>query len=268
MTDLDAEEMPIIQYWHDESVPDRIGELVRTFGERNPDLRHAIFNRSEAEAFIASHFSEREVAAFRACAVPAMQADYFRYCAVFVGAGIYADADLRCLTSLRALLDEPGVLFGRHGVRRELVRMLYGWPYELGPYQAVGNGFFAFREVHHPLLSTAIEIATANIEQRIADGPRGVWLTAGPGIFTSMYLLRRLDSVDAFIRYSAGTVLEPSARLFCEIVEGPARLEPLFAGVAIRPRAESYTWARPVEVPRPPSGPRVHWMKFKGSIFN
>jgi hypothetical protein len=110
-----------------------------------------------------------------------------------------------------------------------------------------------------------IEIATANIERRVADGGRGVWLTAGPGIFTSMYLLRRLGSVDAFIRYTADTILAPSAPMFCEIVGDVMTVESLLDRVTIRPRSESHGWARPVV--GPPSERVNGWRTVRESIF-
>lgn len=259
----------IVQYWHSERPPELIVETLTSFPEHNPALQHLVFDEATADAFIAEHFSARELTAFRSCAVPAMQADYFRYCAVFAMGGIYADADLRCVAAMRPLLDDHGggILFGRQEPSSPAISALYRWPYAVGPYQAIGNGFFAFPQPNHPLLGAAIEIATANIEARIADGALNIWLVAGPGIFTSMYLLDRLGSIDAFIQYSAGSILEPSAHLFCEIVEDPARVEVMLDKVAIRSRSESRSWVVPVVVPRPESGADVHWQRFAGSIF-
>lgn len=258
----------IAQYWHSKQRPKPIEDAFASFREHNPDLHHLAFDESKADAFLAEHFSRRELGAFRACAVPAMQADYFRYCAIFTLGGVYADADLQCIRELRPLLERPcdGILFGRQGPLTAAQAARYSWPHEVGPYLAVGNGFFVFPEAHHPLLATAIEIATTNIERRVADGARGVWLTAGPGIFTSMYLLQHLGSIDAFIRYTAGSVLEPSATVFCEIVEGTAVIDGLLGGVAIRPRDESRAWIRPVKVARK-AGTAAHWWTYGGSIF-
>lgn len=110
---------PIIQYWDSGSPPEEVAELIETFREHNPDTPHLVFSESEAERFIAEHFGPREVEAFRACALPAMQADYLRYCAVFALGGIYADADCECHRALQPLVDrsEGGHLFLNHATR-------------------------------------------------------------------------------------------------------------------------------------------------------
>jgi hypothetical protein len=258
----------IVQYWHSDRPPRHVVKLLETFSRCNPGAPHLVFDEAKADEFLAQHFSARELSAFRTCAVPAMQADYFRYCAVYALGGFYSDADFECLEGVGSMLDEgsAGILFGQQKPIPGWLADAYGWPYDVGPYQAVDNGVFAFAHPRHPLLGTVIEIATANIERRIADGPPGIWLTAGPGVLTSMYLLLRLGSIDAFIRYSAGTALEPAVPVFCEIVENPARLAEMFDRVDIRPRDLRDRWVRAVPLP-PQWGTVEHWWTTPGSIF-
>jgi Glycosyltransferase sugar-binding region containing DXD motif len=259
---------PIVQYWHAERPPERIRRGLDSFPERNPDRPHLVFHEADAEAFIAANLSPREVAAFRACAVPAMQSDFFRYCAIFVLGGIYVDADFRCVADLRPLIEaQEGTLFGRLGGSPKFNAAL-ALPYPVGPYLAVGNSPMAFRRAGHPVLELAIEVAAANVENRTADGPRAVWLTTGPGIFTSMNLLDRLGSADAFLAYSSGTGLDPSARLFCEVVGSHSRVAGVLAGVAIRPREQEVgTWVQPLGRPEPGEAVTPHWASLEGSIF-
>src|SRR5262245_47838054 len=143
---------PLVQYWHSESIPGYIEDLLATFRDHNPSMRHMVFNEGTATEFIARHYGERELRAFHACAVPAMQADYFRYCAVHVLGGTYVDVDFRCERPLDGLaeFDGMGQLFEReHG--------------------GIVNGIFIFTSPRHPVLSLALEIATANIEQRVSQ---------------------------------------------------------------------------------------------------
>jgi hypothetical protein len=174
----DGETWPIIQYWHSGDVPDDVAQLIDTFRGANPELRHLLFCRPEAEELIAEYFGERQVAAFRACAVPAMQADYFRYCAVFALGGIYADADYRCMQALTPLIEETdgGLLFGRLG---------------LGSFI---NAFFCFTQPKHPLLRLAVDVATSNVERR---SMRNVNVATGPWVFTGLSAIRRLGSFEA-----------------------------------------------------------------------
>jgi len=258
----------IVQYWHAAQPPERICRGFDSFREHNPDLTHVVFDETAAEAFIAENLSAREAAAFRACAVPAMQSDFFRYCAVYALGGLYADADMCCVADLRPLIDaEEGTLFGRAEPLPRFDEAI-ALPYVVGPYLAVGNSPFAFREPRHPLLELAIEVATANIEKRIADGAPGVWLATGPGIFTSMYLLDRLGSIDAFIDYTAGSGLDPSARLFCEIAGSHDRVAAALSGVAIQPREkESEAWMRYLGDPVPGEPVTPHWTGLTEGIF-
>lgn len=81
------DKQPLIQYWHDVNVPDEIEELFDLVREHNPDMQHMVFDEVSAAAFIEDRFTARELSTFRACAVPAMQSDYFRYCVGHARAG-------------------------------------------------------------------------------------------------------------------------------------------------------------------------------------
>jgi mannosyltransferase OCH1-like enzyme len=230
----------IVQYWHEDVRPEHVVEALASVREHNSQARQRVFDQSAAREFIADHYGAREATAFDACAAPAMQADYFRYCAINALGGIYCDANFHCRGSLGRLLGRytDGVLFGRQDPVPELLKRMYRWPYPVGPFRAVSNGLFGFDRSGHPLLELAIEVATANVENRIEAGQVSVWLATGPAIFTSMYLLRELGSTDSFMGYSAGTVLEPSASLFCDVVGDYGRVERAFAGVTVLPEKE------------------------------
>jgi hypothetical protein len=258
----------VIQYWHNEERPLEVVELMATFTARNPDLRHMVFDFAGAEHFIQQHFSVREVEAFRACALPTMQSDYLRYCAGFVLGGLCIEADARCLGDLGSLFDRSprGTVFGQRDAPAPWIARIAGWPYTVGPYRTLVNGIFLFAKPGDPLLELAIEIATANIEARVGEGPAGVWLNTGPGVFTSIYLLHELGSFDAFLGYARDTVLAPSAKLFCEVVGDRQRVDRTFEGLDLMPVEEVGRWAEHVGVPR--SAPGVsHWSQAAGSIF-
>lgn len=145
-----------------------------TFRDLNPDVTHHVFTEASADEFIAANFTSRELAAFRACAVPAMQADYFRYCAVLTLGGIYADVDFCCAVPLQPLAHatSDGLLF--QNAKGDII-----------------NAFFVFDAPNHPLLRLAVDVATENISLRAADK---VHMVTGPWIFT---ILNRLSPVGA-----------------------------------------------------------------------
>lgn len=235
---------PIIQYWHSESVPDYIADLLQSFDDLNPDLGHLVFSAPEAEEFIAERFTVREVAAFRACAVPAMQADYFRYCAVLALGGIYADADFRCLAGLRPLLPPSGggCLFrSRRG--------------------NIMNGAFAFGSGGHRFLELALEIATANIERRLCDS---VNFVTGPPIFITLAALGVCGSFDKLIARSAGTPLGKFAGPYCEAIGNYDRVAAAIEGVTVAMSMDAF-FRHEIELPYKRSN--TYWANAKGKIF-
>ena len=238
---------PIIQYWHEETPPDYVKELLATFRGQNPGFRHLVFSESSAESFIEEHLGGREARAFRACAVPAMQADYLRYCATLALGGIYCDVDEQCMASLRPLLapDIDGQLFIR-------------------PEGAVINGFFAFGSPGHPFLELALEIASDNIEGRRGDQ---VYFTTGPPIFTCLYWLHRLGSLDALLDRAAGTGFEEHFSTYCETIGDPQRAKQALSGVRVSPFAESRAFLRESPSPLPYKSMTTHWTKFDQDIF-
>jgi hypothetical protein len=258
----------LIQYWHTAEPPEEIVELMAGFDRLNPGLRHLLFDAAEAERFIGEHFSGREVAAFRACALPTSQADYLRYCAAYVLGGLCIDADFRCVGGLDSLFRRStrGTVFGQRDAPPAWIARLAGWPYTVGPYRTLVNGIFVFARPGDPLLELAIEVTTANIEHRVGEGPVGVWRTTGPGVFTSFYLLHHLGSIDIFLRYSKDTILERSARLFCEVVGDRSRVDRALHGLDMLAVEETIRWLEHVGIPRASSSVR-HWSNAEQSIF-
>jgi hypothetical protein len=232
--------MYIVQYWHEADPPDYIVELLASFARQNPGMEHLVFDRAMAREFIAEHCGARELAAFEACAVPAMQADYFRYCAGYVLGGVCADADCRCLRPLRPLLEQPhtrGIVF----MARDAL---------------IANGFFGFRQAGHPLLEMARETATELIHRRVEASVPAV---TGPGLFTCLYCLNRVGSLDAARRFVADGIEPPAGssavlaqlrnlvgngsalsaeivRVACAAAGSDERLAEAFAGVRTPPR--------------------------------
>lgn len=255
------------QYWNTETIPDYIVDLLASFSDLNPDFDHHVFDEAGTERFIGEHFGPREVAAFRACAVPSMQSDYFRYCAVLAQGGIYADADYRCVRSLRPLLEdcEGGEIFLSPTVHDLNGRQT----------QRVWSALFAFREPGHPFLELALEIATANMEARISEQvwPIGekviesIWLTVGPGIFTLMRFIRDWGSLDAFVDGVAGSPIEPFAGLYGETIGNYERIVEAFDGVRVSPNESMFGWVADPDSPLPYKETDIHWHNFGSAIF-
>jgi mannosyltransferase OCH1-like enzyme len=244
-------ECHLTQYWHSEHPPPYIAELISTYGFHNPELVHRVFSRGTARDFIAAHFTDRELAAFDACAVPAMQADYFRYCAMLKLGGVCSDADMICVKALQPLVERAsaGLLISR-------------------PNGIVINGFFAFRSPEHPLVRLALETATVNIERRTTND---VWLTTGPGIFTMMTLLLEAGSIEAFF-----TTFEDSDNSFklhmqnvCDVFQSRDAPKVTLDDVIILPYGVLRSYAHSVKA-LPYKGSPGHWQNWQSvaSIYS
>lgn len=155
----------IIQYWDKINPPDEVQVLINSWRQES-DFSHFLFNRESGGELIRLHFGEEVENTYNLCGIPAMQADYFRYCALFALGGCYLDADTQRLGSLSDLIKEreTGLLMKRQ--------------------DRVANDFMFVMKPGHRLLQYCIETATSNIRSRISNN---VWEVTGPGIMTSAY---------------------------------------------------------------------------------
>lgn len=226
-------QLPIVQYWHLAEPPDYISESTRSFAELNPDRPHLLFDAQGADDFIAEHFTARESAAFRACGPPAMQSDYFRYCAILHLGGIWVDAGVHCARNLSPLLEESqGFEFFQSYVSKHLLL----------------NGLFAFPVPRHPFLRLAVDLSTGLIEQRWEGKVNEV---TGPLVVTAIYHLHRAGSMDAYIgemdalqQQFKGINLSEYGRTACDLIGDYGRIEEACNGVKVLPPEDRWKWVR------------------------
>ncbi len=256
--------MHLFQYWDTGTPPPAIAALLQSNRTLNPRMEYQAFNRTQAAQFIGEYLGPRYQAAFGRCAVPAMQADYFRYCAILAEGGFYVDADLQCIGPVDAVLpgDAEVVLFQR------------------GNGDAIVNMIFGCRQPKNALLAAAVEIATANIESRLFNN---VWLATGPGIFSVLYGIRCMtpDQRAAIVGGavfrnnsplpgSGGVSERDIARLIdvCYAVLQRLQLDidQLFEKVAVRRFPEDMTCCtEAIDIDYKATS--VHWTNWSGSIF-
>lgn len=256
----------IIQFWDSEEIPEYLCPLLSSIADLNPSLRRDLFSKRKAENFIAENFGRRQVEAFNACAVPAMQADYFRYCAVYVLGGIYVDVDFTGRAPLGPLLEGPAgaTLFGRPELPPNWRAPAYEWGERVGEYRVIMNSFFAFKDREHPLLELTTEVATSNVENRVAED---VALVTGPAVFTALYQMKELGSFDAFLDHHTGSPVGLFARRMCEAIGEYERVSAAFEGVRILPEVEARYWLGPSQEPLPYKSTEAHWPNVTTSIY-
>ncbi len=238
---IEREPTSIHQYWEAPEIPEEIEEQMAGFDLHSPQLVRMLHYRAGVEFLIKDERHGARVRdALAACAVPAMRADLCGYLAVHAEGGIYADARLRCIGDVETLLDgaPDGILFGWRELPADL-RPLLAWREQVEPYRAIAGALYAFPKPRHPLLELAIELAAAYVEEEVADEP--VLLT-GPAIFTSLYLLRELGSIEAYRDYVRGGPLEAAAPVFAATVGSPELVTRSFDSVRIAPIEEAGKW--------------------------
>ena len=241
--------MRFFQYWDAPQPPDEVTAWIEGFKARNPELKHRLYDRDAASWFIRKHFGERERRAFEACAVPSMQSDYFRYCAIETFGGVYADADYEPGAPLATLFD------------RAPSAMVLTWR---GHWV---NGLMMFRRPGDPFVQACRRLATENIESRRFDV---VYIATGPGILNAIRLLMdpaAQAEIDAGLDNEKGRTWR-----FPELAEVARRTVPVtpelraaFASVTVMHHFAADRW---LGNPRPSyKATSRHWLHWQGSIY-
>lgn len=239
-------DLPIVQYWHSEEIPADVAALIATFDELNPARPHVVFDRDRAERFVAERFSTAELDAFRACAIPAMQSDYLRYCAAHALGGVCVDADTRCVAPLDAMLEGGGGRLFRH----------------VGE-GGVMNGLFAFGRPRHPLPRLALDLATANIAARRSEH---VWATTGPLVPNALLRFHEGGSFEATLAETHGPRIKRLYEGFRDAIGAYERVTEAFEDVRIGLYEEAAAWILEPEV-SPAYKAETNWAKPDGSIY-
>jgi len=102
----------IVQFWNDlAKLPDDVRECISTWSRwKTSGFAHRVFDTEGAAQFIGRSLGPDHARAFTRCYHPAMQADYFRLCYLFVEGGMYVDADDVCIASDISSLFDGGSL--------------------------------------------------------------------------------------------------------------------------------------------------------------
>ena len=241
--------MRLYQYWDTGAPPDAIAEGVDSFRDRNRGMKHRLYDRDAAAWFIKKRLGEREGRAFEACAVPAMQADYFRLCALWATGGIYADCDQTCGAPIQPLLA---------GLQGPLVPTRKG---------LVTQHFMIFLRPGDAFLRSFLDLASLNIEAR--DIPN-VHTATGPGAMRALWTL--LDPATATANHEEMTSVQKAGWGYEQVLERArshcvlgAELVQAFGAIATIDRVEAFPWFAPIRADYKATA--VHWMHWPGSIY-
>ncbi len=140
--------MKLFQYWDTGEPPDDVAACIESARVKNPSLDHQLYDRDRAAWLIGRRLGPREREAFLSLAIPAMQADYFRLCALWAKGGVWSDADNQSLLPFRKLVA------GAHGYISMADNLLQ-------------TDVLFVRERGDPFLRACLELATRHIEARL-----------------------------------------------------------------------------------------------------
>jgi mannosyltransferase OCH1-like enzyme len=179
----------IVQFWHDlQQLPGDVQECIASWTRwTSSGFAHRLFDEGSAKAFIGASLDARHEHAFERCYHPAMQADYFRLCYLFVEGGLYVDADDVCVgTDVDWLFDDgrlkiqplcydvasgtmvaPSVFLGSDAYNPNWI------------FYFNNNPLIANRE--HPIIERALRQATDLLELADDDVLLEIQATTGPG---------------------------------------------------------------------------------------
>jgi len=223
-----------------------------------------VFDEARARAFIGEHFGPRERSAFDACAVPAMQADYFRLCALEACGGVYVDADTQSVEPLIGLVNAT-----------KSAALLYTF------FGLLNNGIMYFARAHDPFVRACLSLATENIEERRFES---VMSTTRPGVLCAVEMVLDPACVEATLAFweprqghiHRALCLDQAFLDACEMprllacardtIEVTPELEASFRSIT---RLDAPTHHAPwFGVPDPAYKKTTrHWLRWSGSIY-
>lgn len=96
----------ILQTFKTRRVPAGLFGATKSWLELNPEYEYRFYDDDGCRTLIKEHFGEQTLACYESLTNGAFRADLWRYCALYVHGGVYADADTLCTRPLRNLIRE------------------------------------------------------------------------------------------------------------------------------------------------------------------
>lgn len=159
----DKNSYKLMQYWDSEIIPNEVNLLIDTW-RFDKSIDYVLFNNATAREFLTKNFDGEVVECFNRCAVPAMQADFFRLCWLYKSGGFYVDADIKNVSGLEFFSAHENYLFKRRG--------------------SIANDFMFFSKPYHPIIFLSLMKAIHNISNKKIGN---VWQLTGPNLITELY---------------------------------------------------------------------------------
>lgn len=166
----------IFQTWKTRHLPPEVEALRQKIATMNPGYTMMLYDDTDIDIFIKTHFDNRVYSNFRKLNVGAAKADFWRYCALYVCGGVYLDMDSEITRPLDELIEA-----GDHCI---ITR-------ESNPY--IFNNWMMVFEKGHPIMKATIDRCCYNIENQVSNdicyltGPSGPYTDAIHDVMLPMY---------------------------------------------------------------------------------
>jgi hypothetical protein len=258
----------MVQFWHAESPPVDIVDVMRTWPAANADLDHEIFSDRTALDFIRAMHPQNAAAAFAYATNPMLRSDLFRLLYLSRKGGIYIDADEECRAPIEPLLDTKCTLLLAPRVWRFADRKEVTVAEAIGGVSPDNCGFFLGNapiacRAGHPVITAIAEFAVARVLQAKNEGrPAHVVDSTSAQMFTEIALSHLFATPDPTSRLDdVGLLLDWRSRFSTErwlsYKSGKSGDEPTISAPRgpgfPKPSAPAPAETRPV--PRPPIRP-------------
>jgi len=173
----------IIQTFKMREVPRALYGATRSWLEQNPEYDYKFYDDDDCRCLLAVHFGENVLQCYDALGAGAFRADLWRYCALYIHGGVYADADTVCRRPLNKLIGEGDEFVVPFAVNRA----------------HLFNAFICCIP-GHPFLKNTIERAVERISRNDFADPFKVVGPGGLGAAVNLALAR-----DSNTRFKTGT---------------------------------------------------------------
>jgi mannosyltransferase OCH1-like enzyme len=154
----------VYQTWKTKKLPGQVQAQIDIMKSLNPEYTFNLFDDTEMNSWMEENVPADVLSAYKSLQVGAAKADLWRYCILFKMGGIYLDIDSIILSPIHLFVEstDQAVIS-----RESNVGCFLQW-------------LLAFQK-GHPILETAIEIATQNILNKSSTN---VAILTGPHVFT------------------------------------------------------------------------------------
>ena len=162
----------IHQTWESwDSIVEPCHDVIERMKARNPDFEYRFYSADDRKQVV-EHYSARALKAYESLKIPAMQADLFRYCVLYLHGGVYLDIKSEVTEHLSDL------------IAQHKGQLMYGvWPHPPPSHKNHARTSFLVWPKRHDVMKKLIEKSIQNVENRDSSW---VSFVTGPDVYAKV----------------------------------------------------------------------------------